>query len=619
MLQFDSAAFETITTTARLSAWIKRLECQKSFAFDTETTGLDVFQDSLVGIAVSCVEGDDVPSAYIPVGHHHGKQLPVDVVIDALRPVLRNSKIGKVFHNAEYDLNILRQSRYAVEVNNIHDTKWMAYTLTANTTPLDMDFLSMKYMGHKTIKFADVVANRPGRADFRDVPLDEATHYAAEDTAVTLIMAHGFMSMLKATGRLWEVYTRDRKLIPVLVDMKQAGCRVDVAHLRRLEGPWQKETDRLRDEITKAAGEDFNPGSAQQLLEVLLRRGLAIPEDKDGKQSVSKDVLKDFEGDAVVDAVLAWKGKAKLLSTYVRALPKKVKPHDGNVHGGFNFCGPITGRASSSDPNLQNIPTRTKDGEAIREAFTTRETGNVLLSADYSQIEYRVLAHITQSPYLVHCFQNGIDLHAKMAADVRGGDWTEYANKSDKAKGKVRGAFKNVNFAVIYGAGPPKIARMSDIDVPEAYDLLDAHREMAPEVYAWKEDVWDFAREHQYVETLFGRRVPLPYSNSRNSELRGHAERLAVNAVIQGSAADLLRLAMYRVHNDFGRTTPNARPLLLLTVHDELVVECMKAMAEAVATRVKHCMEVAADDLISWRVPIIAEVGIGRTWKEAKG
>lgn len=622
-MQFDTSTFETITSKTSLERWVRKLEQQRSFAFDTETTGLDIFEDELVGIAISYHDKGNVPSCYIPLAHKarsKAKQLPIPYVLDALRPVLADKRIGKIFHNAEYDLNLLAQKRYSVEINNIHDTKVMGYTLTAGEEPLDMDFMAMRYLKWKTIQFKDVVANRPGRADFRDVPIDEATQYAAEDTAITLILAHGLMQALEGTGRLFEVYTRDRALIPVLVHMKQAGVRVDKDHLWSLEVPWSKDVDELRQRMIAAAGVEFNPNSPKQVLEVLEARGLDFMLNREGKKSTDKKALERHIGDAVVDRLLEYKGKAKLLSTYVKALPGKIKPHSGRIHGNFNFCGPITGRGSSSDPNLQNIPTRTSDGEQLRRAFVAGK-GNRLITVDYSQIEYRVLAHITQSKYLMHCFLNGIDLHAKMAADVRGGTWQDYSGDEYKKRGekiprrlaKIRGAFKNVNFAVIYGASPALVAYMSEIEMGEAFEILEAHKELAPEVYEWKEAVWEQARKDLFVETLFGRRIPLPGINSNRYGVRGHAERLAINAPIQGSSADLMRMAMSKVH---AHLPPKVR--MLLTVHDELVIEAPQKIEQKIASLVKYHMETAADHLVKWTVPIIAEAGAGTNWKEAK-
>lgn len=618
MLTFDPAQFETVTTKRQLAAWMARVDAARSFCVDTETTGLGVFDAQLVGIALSVVDGDDVPSCYIPLAHRKGRQLDTGTVLSALAPRLADRRKGKVLHNALYDMMILLQPRYDVRITNAHDTMLMAYALHGDQVPLGMDFLAERYFGWKTIAFKDVVSNRPGRDDFRDVPIDEATHYAAEDTAITLVLGHTLQVALKKEGRLWGVYTRDRQLLPVLADMKRTGVLVDTTKLARLEALWEKECSEIETRAHEIAGKTFALGSTNQLAECLIERGIEVPVNpKTGKYTLAKDALDDLPPDDLVDTVKDYRKKYKLLSTYARPIPTMIEKHSGRLHTNFPITRTSTGRFASNTPNLQNIPTRTRDGALLREVFVTKP-GWCLLSADYSQIEYRVLAHITEAPYLLHCFRNGIDLHAKMAADVRGGSWQDYANKEDKTRYAVRSAFKNVNFAVIYGAGPAKVALMSNIEVSEAYAILDAHQDMAPEVYTWKEEMLEFARDNQYVETMFGRRIYLPNILSRNSERRGKAERLAINGIVQGSATgDLMRMALVNVYDglqavgcNFGR--------ILLTVHDELVVECIEDASQHVKGVVVDRMQTAADHLVEWKIPIVAEADVGTNWRDAK-
>lgn len=617
MLTFDKSQFETIDTKSKLNQWVRRIEKSKEFCADTETTGLDIFNDSLVGFALAVEDEGRVDASYIPLAHHTGRNLDVGTVLTALAPALADRKKGKVFHNAAYDLGILSQPRYGITIENIHDPMYMTYALYGDSLlGLGVDYLSKRFLNYDTIAFNQVVTDVPGRDDFRDVPIPEATTYATEDTAVTLVLAKVFQHMLRSEG-LWELYNEDRKLILVLHAMKRTGAKVDVKLLSKLDREWGKEQDELQRQAYSLSKRHFSLGSPTQVLDVLKDRGLQIPVDrKTRKQSVDRDTLENLPHDELVDVILAWRGKSKLRSTYAVALPKKISQHSGRVHGNFNFTRTSTGRGASSKPNLQNIPTRTEDGAKLRAAFITDPNWS-LLSADYSQIEYRILAHITQDPYLIQCFRDGVDLHARMAADVRGGDWREYADKKNKPLYKIRGGFKNVNFAVIYGAGPAKVARMSGIELDEAHRILDAHQELAPRVYTWKEDALADARRHLYSETLFGRRIHVPHILSSKGDHRGHAERLAINGIVQGSAADLMRRAMVRVYDDLQHLRGNFCRILM-TVHDELVLECSSSGVKEIMPIVKTGMETCVDHLIEWRVPIIAEIDAGKTWKDAK-
>lgn len=596
--------YELVTNQRQLRQWQRRLEKAKSFCCDTETTGLDAMAVELVGVALSVEEGDEIVSCYIPVGHRArlGRQLDLHDVLNAVRFEIYHKPT--VWHNALYDMLVLGQDRYGVEFGNVHDSMFMAYALYGDQLPsLGMDYLAERFMGFKTIKFSDVVLNRPGRQDFRDVPLEEATEYAAEDTAITFALAKLFQRALKDQG-LFEVYTRDRALLPVLYSMKRNGVAVDLKLLAELEDTWAGECADLVEKMFAAAGTHFNPGSSPQVLEVLEGRGLRIPFDKKtGKQSVDKHALEMLAGDEVVDLLREYRGKSKLLSTYARALPTKVRADTGRVHGNFPMTRTATGRAASNDPNLQNIPTRTKDGEKLRSAFVA-EPGKLLVCADYSQIEYRVLAHVSKQPELIEAFHNGIDVHAQTMATIRGIP-VDQVSKSERSVGKT------VNFAAIYGAGPGRVAQTAGIELAEAYVLLDDYWQALPKVLDWKAETLEFAKKHGYVETMFGRRIHLKHILSRDSELRSYHERLAINAPIQGSAADLMRFAMVDVHK-------RAPAKLLLTVHDELVLEAQKDVAEDVKGIVEHCMIHAADDLVDWLVPIEVEAKIGRTWKDAK-
>lgn len=621
-LTFDRSNFECVTTQLQFNQWMNRCRAAKSICFDTETTGLDTFNDDLVGLAFGVQDGDRVEACYVPIAHqkHLGKTLSWHDVKVQTRDLLQSGK-PIVMANALFDMLIMRQPRYATKIENVHDTQLMSYALTGNLHfQHGMDALAERIMNYTPIKFKDIVNEKLGVLDFSYVRLDTATTYSAEDAAVTLVIAKALQQQLKAEG-LWELYDKiDRPLLPVLVDMKLSGVLVDYKHLAKVGAEFTKEMKPLEKLAHKQAGRVFNLRSSAQVASVLYDPvsegglGVKVPGyTKGGSPSADKDTLEQIHGVPVIDTILDWKQYAFLVSNLCEGLPEKRNPLTNRVHTNHKITSTKTRRLSSADPALQNIPVRTEEGALIREAFIS-DKGNVLISADYSQIEYRVLAHVSKDAYLIDAFLNGIDLHAKMAADVRGGTWEQYADKKDKARSAVRSAFKNVNFATVYGAGPAKVARMSKIELAEAYSLLAAHREMCPGVYGWKEETWEFASKWRYVENLFGGRTHVTYINSTDRELKGHAERLAINAPIQGGAAELIRLAMPRVHAAIG-----TKARLLLQVHDELVLECRKESASDVAAKVKTEMETCADAWIDWRVPIVAETGKpGKNWRLAK-
>lgn len=614
-LTFDRLMFERVKTKKQWASWVKRLKAAKSICFDTETTGLDTFTVNLVGTAWAIQEGDRIEACYVPLSHQEyvGTTLTIRDVLDDTRDILQSGK-PIVGANLLYDMLVMRQPRYNVSIANVHDTQLMSYALTGNLHMYHgMDALAERVLNYKTIKFADIVNEKIGVPDFSYVDLKTATLYSAEDAAVTLLIAKVLQQQLQK-AKLWNLYDKiDRPLLPVLCDMKLAGIKVDYHRLEYLSAEFKAAMLVLeRTAYKQAGGKYINMRSSPQIAALLydeMKIGPPGYTDK-GAPSADKDTLEQIHGVPVVDTILAYKQYATLVSTFCDGLPEKKNKRTGRVHTDLKITSTKTRRFSSAGPNLQNIPTRTEMGQQIREAFVA-DKGNVLISADYSQIEYRVLAHVTGDPYLLRAFNDKIDMHALMAADVFGGNWRDYNNKADKRRYSIRGAMKNVNFATIYGAGGPKVARMSGIEVAEAFRLLDAHHEMCPGVYDWKEQTWNFAKQFGYVENLFGGRCHVTYINSKNMELRGHAERLAINAPIQGGAAELIRKAMPSVNRVEG-----AR--LLLQVHDELVLECATARAEAIAPIVKAAMETCADDMIEWRVPIVAETGIGKNWREAK-
>lgn len=618
-LTYDPNKFECVTSLKALKSWVKKCEKAKSVCYDTETTGLDYFTVDLVGHALAVENDGQIDACYIPTGHKTATyQLSNVVVLEHLRHILEDETKPKILSNAQYDMLVLNQSRYATQIRNVHDTVYMAYVLHGDTVfSHGMDLMASVHLGIKTIKFDDVVKPALGIETFAQVDLKMATDYSAEDGAVTLMLAKVLQAKLKAEG-LWEVYNDvDRPLLPALFDMKKTGIRIDAEKCYELAKVWTTECDVLKARAYEIAGKKFSLNSPKQLAAVLYdERKLSVPGYTDsGAPATNKDALEELEGDELVDVLQSYRKIDKLRSTYAVALPTKVRSSTGRVHTDLKPTRTSTGRLASADPNLQNIPTRSEEGKLLREVFLPGD-GLTLFACDFSQIEYRILAHLCHDDYLLNAFRSGKDLHATMAADVRGGHWTDYNNKKDKERYAVRTAFKNVNFAVIYGAGPKKIARMSKIELAEAYTILAHHEELAPKVYEWKEGIVFDAYDKLYAETMFGRRIHVPGIRSKKTDVRGHAERLSVNGTVQGSAADLMRLAMAKVRLRFIKDKTDGN--LLLQVHDELVVECRMSGAEQIAKSVQYEMEHAADSFVEWQVPIIAEYGIGKNWREAK-
>jgi DNA polymerase-1 len=470
-----------------------------------------------------------------------------------------------------------------------------------------MDHLADTHLGWKTIKFNDVVIPELGRNTFADVPLVEACHYAAEDVAITLILGNVLDAKLAAEG-LTEVEKLDQSIIPGIFQMKKNGSLVDVKQLRKLEALWTEECAALERTMDKLAGRHVNPGSPKQVARVLYEdRGLAVLKQTDsGADSTDGDTLELLAGDPFVDTLLEWRGKSKLLTTYAKGLQTKVNPSTGRVHGDFNTVRTVTGRLSSSDPNLQNLSARSEDGKKVREAICAAK-GNRLVGGDYAAIEYRVLAHVANEPALIAAFNAGKDMHIVTASIV-------LDKPEEEVTKKERGIMKNFAFANLYGAGPNKLAAMSGLDLQQTYEFLDGFNAAYPRIAAWKEEVLETARERLFVETLFGRRIHVPKITSRQRGFRGHAERLAINGTVQGSAADLMRLAIPAVK----RVGDKYDAKMLITCHDELILEAATNHAEQLCKEAAVAMNTCADHLVKWKVPILSEWQHGATWLDLK-
>lgn len=609
------ADYELVTTEEALDRWIARATEAGVVAFDTETTSLDVMVADLVGVSLSTAPGS---ACYIPLGHvargdmgglalggARPEQISLDVALAKLRPLLTDESVLKVGHNIKYDMAIL--ARYGLSITPWDDTMLISYALAGGLHGHGMDELAKLHLDYAPISYDTVTGTGKSRISFAEVALDQALAYAAEDADVTLRL-HRFLKPQLPLERVTTVYeTIERPLIPVVMAMERRGVRVDPDALRRLSGEFAQKMGALESEIHMLAGESFNIASPKQLGIVLFDK-LKLPggkKTKTGDYSTNSDILEPLaeQGHPLPAQVLEWRQLAKLKSTYADALVGQIDRQTGRVHTSFSMAATSTGRLSSTDPNLQNIPVRTEEGRKIRSAFIADE-GCRLLSVDYSQIELRLLAEIADIGSLKQAFQDGVDIHALTASQVFGVP-LENLDKETRRKAKA------INFGIIYGISAFGLAKHLDCGPGEAKGFIDRYFERYPGIRAFMEDTKAFARQHGYVVTLFGRKCHMAGIQDKNPARRGFAERQAINAPIQGTAADVIKRAMLRIPGALDSARLNAR--LLLQVHDELLFEAPEAEIEETSALVRKVMEGAA----SFSVPLIAEAGSGLTWAQA--
>ncbi len=598
--------YETVLTAEQLQAWVARLEAAELIAFDTETDALDAMQANLVGISMAVEPGK---AAYIPVGHNYPgapAQLPMQQVLEALRPVLENPAKKKLGQHGKYDLHVLR--RHGVNVQGYHDdTMLESFVLNSTATRHDMDSLAMRYLGYNTIKFEDVAGKGAKQIPFSQVGLDEAARYAAEDADITLRLHRVLGPQLLAVPALDNVYRNiEMPLVPVLARIEANGVYIDAAELRRQSQDLGARMLAAQQKATELAGRTFSLDSPKQLQAVLFDE-LKLPalvKTPKGQPSTNEEAL-----EAIADqhelprVILEYRGLAKLRSTYTDKLPEMVNPDTGRIHTSYHQAGAATGRLSSSDPNLQNIPIRTDDGRRIRRAFVA-PPGHKLLACDYSQIELRIMAHLSEDPGLVRAFEQGVDVHRATAAEV-------FSRALDEVTPNERRAAKAINFGLMYGMSAFGLARNLGIDRGQAQDYVALYFSRYPGVRDFMERMRQQARDHGYVETLEGRRLYLNDIHARNQGLRAGAERAAINAPMQGTAADIIKRAMVKV--DDWLTGQGGRARMILQVHDELVFETESEFLETLRSQVVELMSSAAQ----LRVPLVVDAGVGDNWDEA--
>jgi DNA polymerase-1 len=598
--------YETITTTKQLDAWLKALNKAPLFAFDTETTSLDYMQAEIVGVSF-CIEPGK--AAYLPLAHDYPgapDQLDREKTLAKLKPLLEDAKRPKVGHHLKYDAHVLKCS--GIELAGMrYDSMLESYVLNSTATRHDMDSCAKLYLGVDTIKYEDVAGKGAKQIPFNQVALEQASPYAAEDADVTLQLHRVLHAALEKEPALLRIYEEiEQPLVPVLLEMEHHGVLVDRELLKKQSGELAKRLAELEVEAHKSAGQPFNLDSPKQLQEILFtKQGLPVRQKtRTGQPSTAEEVLEELaEKYQLPRIILEYRGLAKLRSTYTEKLPEQIDEKTGRVHTSYHQAVAVTGRLSSSDPNLQNIPIRRPEGRRIRQAFVAPK-GQLLLSADYSQIELRIMAHLSGDESLRRAFAEEGDIHRATAAEV-------FGVAVDKVTNDQRRAAKAINFGLIYGMSAFGLARQLGIERHAAQDYVGRYFGRYPGVREYMESTRASARERGFVETVFGRRLYLPDIRSRDRNLQQYAERSAINAPMQGTAADIIKRAMIRVQAWLEESRVPAH--LVLQVHDELVLEVAESAVEKVRDKVVELMCGAADLSVALRV----DTGFGANWDDA--
>ena len=606
-VEIDKSKYETILDKDRFDEWVDKLAKAELIAFDTETTSLNYMDAEIVGVSFCIEEGE---AAYVPVAHDYPDapaQLSREFVLDALKPILESDQVIKVGQHIKYDKNVL--ANYDITLNGIgFDTMLESYVLNSTAQRHDMDSLALAYLGHKTIHFEEIAGKGAKQLTFNQINLDEAGPYAAEDADITLRLHNAIWSKLKEIPELKNLLIDvEVPLACVLSRMEQEGVLIDSQRLRQQSQDLAKRIAELENEVHEEAGEPFNLGSTKQLQHILFEK-MSLPVIKKtpkGAPSTSEDVLQELALEyPLPKKIMEYRGLTKLKNTYTDKLPKMINHRTGRVHTSYHQAVTATGRLSSTDPNLQNIPIRNEEGRRVRQAFVPRE-GNKFVAADYSQIELRIMAHLSGDKGLLDAFAHGKDIHKATAAEVFGVPLEEVTTEQ-------RRSAKAINFGLIYGMSAFGLSKQLNIPRNEAQKYMDLYFERYPGVLDYMDSTRETAKEKGYVETVFGRRLYLPDIKASNGARRKGAERAAINAPMQGTAADIIKMAMIKV-DDWIRKNASDDVTMMMQVHDELVFEIKEDKVDAYVSTITSIMESAA----TLNVPLVVEAGVGENWDEA--
>ncbi len=602
----ENLNYETVLTMKQLDAWIKKLKAAELFAFDTETTSLNYMQAEVVGVSFAITAGE---AAYVPVAHDYEdapKQLEREKVLAKLKPLLESKDAKIIGQHIKYDINVLR--KYDIELTAVaHDTMLQSYVLDSTATRHDMDSLARKYLGVETVHFEDIAGKGKKQLTFNQIPLEQASHYAAEDADVTLQLHQALWPQLEKQPLLKALYLEtELPLLQVLSRIEYNGVGIDAKMLEKQGKKLKTKLEEVQADAFADAGREFNLGSPKQIQQIFFeeKQFPIIRKTPKGQPSTAEDVLETLAVDyPLPKLILQHRSLSKLLSTYIEKLPLQIHADSERVHTSYHQAVASTGRLSSTDPNLQNIPVRTEEGRRIREAFVAPK-GHRILAADYSQIELRIMAHLSKDEGLLSAFAQGLDVHRATAAEV-------FMSDVGDVDADQRRAAKAINFGLIYGMSAFGLAKQLDISRGEAQEYINLYFARYPGVKAYMDDTRAKAKDTGFVETVFGRRLYLPDINARNGQLRQYAERTAINAPMQGTAADIIKRAMLVVDQWLASEQIEAR--VIMQVHDELVLEVPAGEADAIGEQIQQHMISAA----SLSVPLEVDVGIGNSWEEA--
>ena len=604
--------YPVLYTLGQMMQWLRKLSEAKEFAFDLETNSLDYMQAEIVGMSFAIKNDDEFEAAYLPLAHDYDdapKQITREMALEKFKPLLEDVSLKKIGQNLKYDRNVLKN--YDITLNGIsHDTMLASYVFNSTAVKHNMDALSLKYLGHKTIKFEDIAGKGAKQLTFNQIKISEAAPYAAEDADITLRLHHNLIERLDSEPTLRKLYdTIEMPLLPVLADMERSGVLVDDTQLFEQSGQLAIRIDELEQQAWSLAGEEFNLGSTKQLQDILFsEEKMALPVLKKtpkGAPSTNEEVLQELAHDyELPKVILEYRSLTKLKSTYTDKLPLMINATTGRVHTSYHQAVTATGRLSSTDPNLQNIPIRSDEGKRIRQAFIARD-GYQVVAIDYSQIELRIMAHLSQDAGLLAAFANNLDIHRATASEV-------FNTPFDEVTTDQRRSAKAVNFGLIYGMSAFGLSKQLDIPRGLAQQYIDSYFDKYPGVMQYMEDTRTNAADKGYVETLDGRRLYLPDIKASNGARRKAAERAAINAPMQGTAADIIKKAMLLV-SAWLKEQPSELATMIMQVHDELVFEVQTDKVEQFNKDVAALMAQAAN----LDVPLIAESGSGENWQQA--